>query len=215
MTDQQIPAHALLGVYPPDQVPDLVRRLTAAGVRDQDVHTGEGDDVTTSLRAEMREEASESVIMPQVGVLYSKEATKATNVLLPVLAVVGAVLALPLALALPGDMALWTRLLLCAVCGALVGGTVGVIVPPAMAVKNQDEPNAAQRGVVVRVARWTPEVEHLMADAHPLRLDRLGPDQEPIGPVVTEEAATEGGIVEEVGRNFAREAAVEPEHRSR
>jgi hypothetical protein len=215
MTDQQIPAHALLGVYPPDRVPDLVRRLAQAGVGDDEVRTGAAADETASLRAEMREEASESVVMPQVGVLYSKEATKATSLLMPVLAAVFAVAALPVAFLLPDDMALWTRLLLCGIVGALLGGTIGVIVPPAMAVKNQDVPNAAQRGEVVRVSRWTPEVERVMADLHPLRLDRLGPDMEPIGPVVTEEASAPGGIVEEVGRNFQREADVAPEDRSR
>lgn len=215
MTDQQIPAQALLGVYPSDRVPGLVRRLTSAGVSEEEVRTDSYDDEGTSLRAEMREEASESVIMPQVGVLYSKEATKATNVFLPALTVVGAVVALPLGLIGPDSMALWTRLLVAAILGGLTGATIGVIVPQAMAVKNQDVPNAAQRGRVVRVSRWTPEVEKVMADEHPIRLDRIGADGEPIGPVITDEVSTPGGIAEELGRNFQREGDVEPEHRSR
>ncbi|HYI61706.1 MAG TPA: hypothetical protein VEW93_07865 [Acidimicrobiales bacterium] len=215
MSDQQTPAHALLGVYAPDRVPDLRRRLAHVGVRDQEIRTDAGQDERTSLRAEMREEATESMVMPQAGILYSKEATKATSLLGPILTAIGVVVALPVAVLLPDDIPLWLRLLICALCGGAVGGTIAVIVLPAMAVKNQDVPSAAQRGQVVRVSRWAPEVEAVMVEAEPLRLDRLGADGEPIGPVITEEASSEGGIAEELGRNFARERDVEPRRRSR
>lgn len=215
MSDQQTPAHALLGVYPPERVDDLKRQLAHVGVRDPEIRTAADTDERTSLIAEMREEATESMVMPQAGILYSKEATKATALVGPLLAGAGALVAIPFAFLLPDDISLWWRLLIVAACGAAVGGTVAVIVVPAMAVKNQDVPSAAQRGQVVRVARWAPEVEQVMADAGPLRLDRLGADGEPIGPVATEEDRTPGGIAEELGRNFAREDEVEPRHRSR
>lgn len=215
MSDQQTPAHALLGVYPPERVDALKRQLAHVGVREAELRIAADGDERTSLTAEMREEVTESVVMPQAGILYSKEATKATALLAPLLAGLGALVALPFALLLPDDISLWWRLLIVAVCGAAVGGTVAVIVAPAMAVKNQDVPSAAQRGQVVRVARWTPEVEQVMAAAGPLRLDRLGDDGEPIGPVATEEDHQPGGIVEELSRNFARESEVEPRHRSR
>lgn len=215
MSDQQTPAHGLLGVYQPEQVDALKRQLAQLGVRDPEVRIAADADERTSLTAEMREEATESMVMPQAGILYPKEATKATALIGPLLAGVGAVVALPFAFLLPDDISLWWRLLIVVVCGAAVGGTVAVIVVPAMAVKNQDVPSAAQRGQVVRVARWAPEVERAMVAARPLRLDRLGADGEPIGPVATEEDRTPGGIVEELGRNFAREDEVEPQHRSR
>lgn len=215
MSDQQTPPNALLGVYPPDRVPELVRELARVGVREQEIRAGDETDETTSLVAEMREETTESVVMPQAGILYPKEAAKATGLLGPLLAGAGALIALPLAFLLPDDIDLWLRLLIVVSCGAVFGGTVAVIVIPAMSVKNPDVPSAAQRGQVVRVARWAPEVETVMAEAHPLRLDRVGADGEPIGPVITEEAQTPGGITEETGRNFAREEDVEPHHRSR
>ncbi len=215
MSDQSTPAHALLGVYPPEQVDPLVRELARVGVRESEVRVGGEGDERTALVAEMREETTESWVMPQVGVLSSKEATKATSLIGPVLAGLGALIALPFALVLPDDISLWWRLLIVAVCGGAVGGTIAVIVVPAMAVKNQDVPAAAQRGEVVRVSRWAPEVERVMVAARPLRLDRIGADGEPIGPVTTEEDHQPGGIVEELGHNFARERDVEPRHRSR
>lgn len=215
MVDLNANPHALLGVYRPDAVDPLVGDLSRVGVDSADIRVGEPEDVTTGLEAEMLEEASESFVSPQGGVLYSKEATKATAVLGPVLAVIGAVVALPLALAMPNTMALWTRVVLALIVGAVLGGTIAAVVLPAMAVKSQLRASAAQRGSVVRVTGWSVDVERVMAEADPLRLDRLDAQMRPIDVVTTEEDREPGGIAEEVIENTVREAKADPEDRTR
>lgn len=89
------------------------------------------------------------------------------------------------------------------------------IIVPAMSVKNPEDLSAADLGVTVRVGTFSPEIESAMVEAEPLRLDRVWDHDTPIGTVTTEEETTEGGIVEEVAENFAREQRAEPEDRTR
>jgi hypothetical protein len=172
-------------------------------------------DERRSLMAEQHQEMEDSFVSPQGGALFPKEATKATAVVGPVITAIGAVLGLPLAIFFPESMPLWARLLTAAVCGALGGGTIAVLVIPAMSVRNPQEVSAADRGVLLAVDRWSPEIEHAMAAGRPIRLDRLDEHGNTMGAVTTEEDQTPGGIVEELGRNFARERDADPEHRTR
>lgn len=215
MSEPHLPAHSLVGVYPADRRDQVLERMVAAGAERAEIRIDDAADERRSLRAEMHQEVTDSYVSPQVGVVYPKETTKAMAVTGPVIVAVATVLALPLAIFFPDSMPWWARLLTAAVCGATAGGTIAVLVIPAMSLKNPHEESAADRGVVVAIDRYSPEIEHAMAACEPIRLDKMGPDGVVIGAVTTEEDQADGGIVEELGQSFAREQRADPEHKTR
>jgi hypothetical protein len=214
MTMEESRAVSLIGVYP-DQRAAQRAASAAKRVGGDAVRVGSDADVRASLQAEMREEASEALIAPQVGVAYPSEAKRSIFLFGPLFVVAGAVLAMPFALIPIGDVSYWVRCFWYVVIGAAAGGAVAAITLPALSAKSGLEPNAAQRGVVVRIAPWSEDIEAAMAAAQPIRLDRIGPDDFPVGTVTTEEDHTEGGIAEEVRHNLVREVESPPEWRER
>jgi hypothetical protein len=215
MSEPTLPVRTLLGVFPSDRRDEVVDRLVQAGAAREEIRIGDGADERRSLEAEMHQEVSDGYVSPQVGAIFPKETVKATAVTGPIITVVCALLALPLAVFFPDSMPLWARLLTAAVCGAAAGGTIAVLAIPAMSVKNPQDRSAADRGVTVAVDRWSPDLQRAMAGAHPIRLDRLDERGISLGPVTTEEDEAEGGIVEELKGNFERELHADPEHKTR
>lgn len=205
----------LVAVFAPDQVEPVRQELDRQGCPAEAVHVGDDDDLRWSLRAEQTEETDRSLVAPPAGLVMTKEATKAASIAVPVGALVGAVLLLPFAVIEAGDLQIWLRLLWCAIVGATLGGTVGYLAGTAMAAKDSFEPNAAQRGVVVRVDRPTPAIEAALVALAPIRIDRFDRDGVVLGVVATEEDRQPGGIVEEVAANVAREAGATPTDRHR
>jgi hypothetical protein len=150
----------------------------------------------------MQEEASESTLSPQLGVAYTKEASKSLVALGVPITIACTLLALPLALIDIGDLPLWARLIGCALIGATAGGTVAIIAGPALGAKRANEPLAAQRGTSIRVAAWSPELVDLMRSADPIRLDLIDPHGASIGhPIATEDLSAGAGILREIERN--------------
>jgi len=96
-----------------------------------------------------------------------------------------------------------------------MGGTIAAVVIPAMAVKNPHDPSVSETGTTLRVGDASPTTLETLVAARPLRLDRLGEGDVPLDTVVTEEQFHDGGIVEEVAENFARENRAGPEDRTR
>ncbi len=215
MSGPTLPPHGLLGVFPRDRPDAVVEQLGRCGVTRDEVRLDDPRDERLSLMAEQHQEVDDTFLSPQGGVIFPKEATKATAVVAPVITLVGAVLGLPLAFFFPDSMPLWARLLTAAVCGGLGGAAIALIAIPAMAVRNPQEVSAADRGVTLGVDRWSPEIEHAMAAGRPIRLDRLDEHGNTMGAVTTEEDRAPGGVVEELGRNFARERDADPERRTR
>lgn len=217
MQNESLIPRGLVGVYPSAETARrMADRLQGLGVDPAMIRVDSEKDVTTSLTAEMQEEVTESFVSPQVGVVYTKETVKAQMAFGPPL-IVGCtvVTAAVSAFITIGDLGVWGRLLIGAVCGAALGGTLMVLIVPALSVKNPQELSAADRGVTVRVGAFSPEIESAMVEAEPLRLDRLWDHDTPIGTVTTEEDTTDGGIIEEVAENFARDQRAEPEDRTR
>lgn len=217
MLNEGLPTRALLAVVPSrEAAADLVRRLEDVGVPRDAVRVDQPGDVRTALEAEVQEEITQSFVAPQVGVVYPKETIKASIVLGPPFVAVGAVLGAVLGAFVPVDgWPLWLKIVLGIVTGATMGATIASIVIPAMSVKNPQDPAAAASGVTVRVADASEEALRILVAAEPIRLDRLGDGDRPIDTVVTEEQFTDGGIVEEVAQNFAREARAAPEDKTR
>lgn len=210
-------ARALLAVYPDlDAACAVHARLREAGVTDDEVRIDAPEDERTSLAAEVQEEVTESFVSPQVGVVYPKETVKAGLALGPPMVAVGAVLGAVLTVVVgPGSWGVWLRTLVGAIAGALMAGSIAAIIIPAMAVKNPLDPPAAEAGVTLRLSRWSEDLERVLVESHPRRLDRLGGRGQPLGTVITEEQSAPGGIIEEVAENFDREVRADPEHRTR
>ncbi len=217
MLFDKVPARALLAVYPS---PELARRvaddLRGLGVGDDEIRVDHPADETTSLAAEVQEEATEAFVSPQAGIVYPKETVKASLALGPPMVVVGAVLGVVLTVVVgPASWGVWLRILVGAISGGVMGGAIASIVVPAMAVRNPLDPLPAEAGVTLRVQRWSEDIERLLVESSPLRLDRLGGRGQPLGTVITEEQSREGGIIEEVAQNFDREGRADPEDRTR
>lgn len=217
MLNESVPARALLAVLPDREAAEAVAtQLADRGVDRTAVRIGAARDEVTSLEAEVQEEMDQSFSSPTVGVAYPRETAKAALTFLPPLtilgALVGALITMPFDL---GGWPIWAKALVGAVVGATMTSTIGAIVIPAMSVKNPHDPSVAETGVTLRVEDTSEAAIATLVAAHPLRLDRLGANGQPIDTVVTEERFRDGGIVEEVRDNFAREANAAPEDKTR
>ncbi len=217
MLNDAVPARALLAVLPDREAAEAVAaQLADRGIDRSAVRIGAHRDEVTSLEAEVREEVTQSVNSPTVGVAYPRETVKAGLVFLPPLTLAGAVVGA--LVTLPFDIVgwpLWLRALVGAIVGAVMTSTIGAVVIPAMSVKNPHDPSPSETGVTLRVEDASQVTLDTLLAAHPLRLDRLGPDGQAIDTVATEADFTEGGIVEEVRDNFRREAHADPEDKTR
>lgn len=144
------------------------------------VRVGSRADMVASLDAEMQSEMHNSWASPQGFGVMPEEAAEGVAVGVPLAALIGALVMLPAALLpLPGalaDMAVWPKLLIAAVVGAVGGATVGFILGAGLNAKGPAEPMAAEKGVTVRVDDGHPAVEKALCEIRPIRLDRLHPD---------------------------------------
>jgi hypothetical protein len=148
--------------------------------------------------------------------VYPKETVKASLVLGPIFVIVGGLIAFPFAFIPVGGASFWVRCFCIVLCGMAAGGAAAVIVIPAVSVRSTGlEPSAAQRGTVVRVDRWSERIESTMAACRPLRLDRLGANDYPLGTVTTDADREPGGAVEQTISNIEKERHADPEDRQR
>lgn len=189
----------LVAVYEDEQqasrAAEAARRAGARTVR-----VGAEPDRVSALQAEMRDEVDQSFLGP--GTTFTKDMTKGVLALSLVAGAIGAVLAAPIGLIEFGDMALWTRVLLCAVVGALVAGTVGFVIGGSFGARRPGEELAAERGVAV-AAENAQAVRDALAAEHPLRLDVFGATAEPLEAVHTEDDEPDGaGLPYDLGRRM-------------
>ncbi|MEZ5179432.1 MAG: hypothetical protein R2746_14465 [Acidimicrobiales bacterium] len=211
--DQPI-ADVVVAVFEPDQVDAVRQELLRQGCPPGAIHVGDDADLRWSLRRADRGDRS-LADGPHAGAIIPKESTKAAAIAIPVAAAIGAAICLPFAAFQMGDLNVWLRLFWCAVTGAALGGTIGYIVGTAMASKDQDEPGAAQRGVVVRVDRPSPAVDAALVALEPIRVDAFDADGVVQSRLATEEDRRSGGVVEEVAANVERELEADPSERHR
>lgn len=194
---------SLVGVYESEEdAKKAVERARKAGAAEGDVRVGAREDEVVSLQAEMQEEMDQSWVSPQAGFAYTKESAKGLAMLMPLMALVGAVVALPLGLIEFGDIALWVRLLVAALVGATAGATIGLVVGPSLGSTSPAKKTAADRGTVVRVDGGSPELSRTMAEGEPIRLDEVAPDDSRVRTIVTEEQRNNEGGAEQVARNL-------------
>jgi hypothetical protein len=207
----------LLGVYPDEAAAEGVKAsLADAGVPADAIRAEQRGDVEASLQAEMHDELENSLVSPQAGVAYPKETVKSSLVLGPIFVIAGGLIAFPFAFIPIGDTSFWVRCFWVVLCGMAAGGAAAAIAIPALSVRSTGlEPAAAQRGVVLRVNRWSEDIEAAMTRGGPIRLDRLGANDYPLGTVTTEEDREPGGAVEQTLSNFEKELHADPQDRQR
>jgi outer membrane lipoprotein SlyB len=192
----------LVGVYPNRQAAERAAvAARRAGADPADIRIGDALDRVVSVEGEMRQEMDHTLAGPGNVGPFTKEMTKGMTLGVVVGAVIGAILALPFAAIGFGDFALWGRLLLVAVVGAIVGSTVGWVVGGGFAARREDEPLAAEAGVTLSVPGLA-AVEEALKDTDPLRLDVISEDGVPVRVV---QSAPDESVLRTIGRHAARE----------
>jgi hypothetical protein len=136
----------------------------------------ESDQSAERARAETQKEARDSVVMPQVGVLYPKEGAKGVLTAVPLFALLGAAAIFPFGFIEFGGMPLFGRLFVAGIIGAIAGGVIGLIVGPSVAMREKAKDQAgAPRGTAGRPGKA--EMAEAMGESEPeasrdLRSDR-------------------------------------------
>jgi hypothetical protein len=168
--------HEILGVYPDQATADAVvgrlREVAPAG--DVQVRVGGAAASVASMKAEMREEADNTIVGPGNFGPFTEEMTKGVVVWVTVGALLGGLLVLPLGFVEILDLSLATRLVIAALVGVATGATAGFVAGGGLAAGGGHDQLAAERGVAVAVdvpASIASEVVGMMRAAQPLRLD--------------------------------------------
>jgi hypothetical protein len=174
-----------------------------AGTQRQAARIADPSDLEVSLRAEMDAEIADSWGSPGLGAFMTGEMMRGALLFALALGGIGVILGTIATMAIgPSGLELWERAALGALVGALFGGTVGTILGGGLAMKSPEDQLAAERGVTVRLDDPTDDAERVMAEHHPIRLDRI------VGARRTATIATDGddGITETL-REFLDNAA--------
>lgn len=198
MSDQAPKPHVeLVAVFGrKDQAEEARRQLRAIGLEAGQIELDRQSDEVLSLKGEMREELTEGWILPQAALALTKEGAKGFTMVTLGASIIGAIVAAPFAFVDFG-LTFLGRLVLLVLVGFAFGGSIGLVLGPALAVKRPEEAMAAQRGVVLRVRSDSDRIREVLAGLHPIRVDEVKGGV-PIGTVTTEEAQTPTGTVQDI-----------------
>lgn len=126
-------------------------------------------------RAETQKETRDSVVMPQVGVLYPKDGAKGLLTAVPLFALLGAAAIFPFGFIEFGGMPLGGRLFLAGILGAITGGVIGLIVGPSVGMREKAKDRArAPTGADGRPGQA--EMAEAMGESEPEASRDLGRD---------------------------------------
>jgi hypothetical protein len=199
--DERETSGVLVAVFPDEATAERAAQAARqAGAQSLEVGGQLGEQA--SLRSEMREELSNSAAGTGGMGMVTKEMGKGLSLFVPVGAVIGAILFLPLALISMGDLSAGARVLIVMACGAFAGAVVGLVLGGAFGARRPGEAMAAQRGVTVTVAPATPAVERAVADLHPVRIDVVNRGGTPLD-IYVDERRDDVSTPRRVGRNAA------------
>lgn len=196
---------ALIAVYPDDGTAEVVAEEVRGTAVSAVVRVDDPHDRVDSVRAEMREELEHAVVSPQAGIIVPKESTKSLLLLVPVGAVIGAAILIPLAGFAFEDTSFAVRALWAGIIGAVMGGTIAYIVGAALAIGGPAAQSAGHVGVPVRVeGAITSDVVRVLARHQPMRIDVVSEDGRPMATLMTEEALSPDGIVERLAHQITQ-----------
>lgn len=205
MTDPSfIPAseRELVAVYPDRHRADAARQaLCDAGTPPERIHVDEDLAALESLEGEMHEELSRAWVIPNAGVVYPSGAARGLVLSSAVGIALGVAAAFPLALIDVGS-SYWVRWIVFALVGASFGATVSLVAGSAAGAPRPGALPAAARGTVLRVEADTPEVQRVLTEQRPLRIDEFSQDGLPIATIYMERPDT----LEETAKDIAANA---------
>ena len=194
----------------PEEAELVARRLVDAGVPQSKISVDEQRDEAAALRAEMRAELTESVASPQAALIANKSGNRGFLLTFSIAATVAIVLSFPLALIDFGLSSYWTRWITTVLVLLALAFVVSLVLGLAWGSPAVDQPAAAHRGTVIRVAADDDRVKQILIDAHPIRVDEVTAAGEPAGSVFNESAAAEpdtlGGKVAETVEHMKDES---------
>lgn len=183
--------HEILGVFSDQASADgVVRRLVSAGVTPGDVRVDDAGSRVASIKAEMREQADNTIVGPGNFGPFTEEMTKGLVVWVTVGALLGGLLLLPLGFLEILSLPLVTRMVIAALVGVATGATIGFVAGGGLAAEGGYDPLAAEVGVTVAVdvpASLATDVVRIMRAADPVRLDLGSLDGSPVDTLMTQE----------------------------
>lgn len=189
----------LVAVYPDRHRADAARQaLCDGGTPPERIHIDEDLAALESLKGEMHDELSRAWVIPNAGVAYPSEAARGLLLSSVIGVGLGVAAAFPLALIDVGS-SYWVRWVVFALVGASFGATVSLVAGSAAGAPRPGALPAAVRGTVVRVEDDSPEIQRILTELGPLRIDEFSHDGLPISTVYTERPDT----LEETAKDMA------------
>ncbi|HEY7627702.1 MAG TPA: hypothetical protein VH761_11565 [Ilumatobacteraceae bacterium] len=196
----------------PDKVPDserhviavlrsreaadrVVDRLVASGVNRQLITVDDPADETPALRAEMRAELSDAVILPQASFIADKEGARGFGLTLLLTGLIALVLAFPIAL-IDYGLSYWSRFLVAAGITVGLALMIALVFGIAWGSSDPNKPAAAQRGTTLRVRVDNESVKRIIVEADPIRVDEITEQGEPAAAVHTENQAADDNLAD-------------------
>jgi hypothetical protein len=199
----------LVAVFADRGTVDLVAsQLRVAGLSEDEIAVDQDD--VTALEAEMHGELSESAMAGPLSIVMPKEGMRGFAMVALIGGAIGLLLAVLLAF-IDYGLNYWLRLLIAAGIVLTMTSIAALVLGPGFASKGSRDLMAAQRGITLRVRRNSDEVRSLLAKAHPIRLDEVTHDGEPVGTVMTETSRREStltGAVTETAENLLEQPKV-------
>ncbi|HEX7168927.1 MAG TPA: hypothetical protein VF230_18260 [Acidimicrobiales bacterium] len=184
-------AHDIVAVYRDHAVARRVaQQVEALGVAPGSIRMDDAATRVESLKAEMREEADNTIVGPGNVGPFTTGMTKGVVKHVGGWAVALTLLCLPLGLVEWWDVALGTRLAIAAIVGAVTGATIGFVAGGGFGAEGPNRRLAAERGVTLAVSvvdSLAPRVVSAMRDADPIRLDLGSLEGNPVDTIMTEE----------------------------
>jgi hypothetical protein len=161
---------AFVAVFDDPRTVDRVRDvLESGGVEPQRIVVG---DHRASLEAEMQSEEDRAVGGALIGVFLTGEQTAGALAIGGILTAIGAVIGALVGLFVFGALGAWYwRVLGGAVVGALMLGTVGLVIGGGFAA--EEEPPAAQSGTTIEIDDTSTRTRELLLAQQPTRLDEF------------------------------------------
>ena len=176
------------------------------------VRVGAEADEVRSLRGEMREETGNVVGAGPIPA-FTPEMAKGIAPFAAVSAVLGALVAAPVAAIEMGGLAFAARLLIVCCVGALAGATFGFVAGGRRGARSSSGELAAEVGTVVAVPASgadADDLERVLRQHQPMRIDLLEGEQ-PVATLATEHAREVGGVVDDMAEKVRH--PLEPEWR--
>jgi hypothetical protein len=178
----------VIGVFETEA--DARRAAEAAKLAGADpavIRIGDRQDRLHELQGEMFDEMEHTVMGPGNVGPFTKEMTRAMVPLTIGLGFVGALIALPFAAIEFGDLPLWGRLLIVAVCGGAVGSLVGFQLGGMYGARRPEEPLAVERGVTLAIDDAPDSAIDALKAMRPIQLDAFDESGKPLGAIVADD----------------------------